>query len=217
MGFAEPLPRLACPRSVLPALTADARSAFWEKCEPVLLREVITGAAPMQATSVRVAWDAEELRVLFHAEDTHIHATLTARDAPLHTEEVVEVFLDPVGDRECYFEIEVNPLNAVLDLVLRRNRSGYTKDFAWRCKNLRTHIRREADAWSAELAIPFRSLAAAPPQPGDRWRANFLRIDRPPGTPRELSAWSPTGLANFHVPERFGIIEFTERASPTSG
>ena len=117
--------------------------------------------------------------------------------------------LDPVGDHECYFEIEVNPLNAVLDLVLRRNRSGYAKDVSWNCEGLRTCVRREAGAWSAEMAIPFRSVAAAPPEPGAMWRANFLRIDRPPGIPRELSAWSPTGLANFHVPERFGVIEFT--------
>ena len=164
----------------------------------------------MQTTSVRVAWDADEMRVLFHAADTQIRATLTARDAPLYTEEVVEVFLDPVGDGRCYFEIEVNPLNAVLDLVLRRNRSGYAKDISWDCEGLRTCVRRDADAWSAELAIPFPSLAAAPPDPGTTWRANFLRIDRPPGVPRELSAWSPTGIANFHVPEQFGIIEFLD-------
>ena len=160
MGFTEPLPRLACRRSALPALTAEARSSFWKTRESVLLRDVITGAAPVQPTSVRVAWDADELRVLFCAEDTHIHATLTARDAPLYTEEVVEVFLDPAGDGACYFEIEVNPLNAVLDLVLRRNRGGWRKDFAWRCEDLRTCVRREAAALSAELAIPFRSPAS---------------------------------------------------------
>lgn len=210
MGFAEPLPRLACQRSVLPALTGDSHSPFWETREPVLLRDVITGAAPVQATSVRVAWDVDEMRVLFRAEDTHIHATLTERDAPLYTEEVVEVFLDPVGDRECYFEIEVNPLNTVLDIVLRRNRSGYAKDVSWNCEGLRTCVRREAAAWSAELSIPFRSVAAAPPAPGANWHMNFLRIDRPPGIPRELSAWSPTGIANFHVPARFGIVEFVD-------
>ena len=177
---------------------------------PVLLRDVVTGAAPVQSTSVRVAWDGEELRVLFCAEDAHINATLTERDAPLYTEEVVEVFLDPVGDSECYFEIEVNPLNTVLDLVLRRNRSGYAKDISWNCEGLRTCVRRESAAWCAEVAIPFRSIAAKPPVSGASWRANFLRIDRPPGIPRELSAWSPTGLANFHVPKRFGIFEFVE-------
>lgn len=163
---------------------------------------------PQQPTRVWTAWDDVELRVLFHAKDTHIHATLTERDAPLYTEEVVEIFIDPAGDGESYFEIEVNPLNAVLDLVLRRNRSGYKKDFAWRCEGLRTFVHRGPDAWSAELAIPFSSISAASPRPGDEWRVNFTRIDRPLGKPRELSAWSATGSANFHVPPRFGVLEF---------
>jgi hypothetical protein len=158
---------------------------------------------------VRVAWTEEELRVLFHAEDTHAWATLTERDAPLYEEEVVEVFLDPTGDLASYFEIEVNPLNAVLDLVLRRNRSGYAKDFAWRCEGLRTAVVKTDAAWSAELAIPFRSLMAEPPKAGDCWRVNFCRIDRPPGVPRELTSWSPAGRANFHTPERFGTLQFT--------
>ena len=183
--------------------------AFWEEGGSASFCDVVKGTAPAQGTRVWAAWDADEMRVLIRAEDTRIAATLTERDAPLYTEEVVEVFLDPVGDGECYFEIEVNPLNAVLDLVLRRNRSGCKKDFAWRCENLRTQVRREAAAWSAELAIPFRSLAAGPPQRGEKWRVNFTRIDRPPGLPRELTAWSPTGSANFHVPERFGVIEFS--------
>ena len=202
------MPRLVCRRAVLPVLAADSAAAFWEGRESASFCDVVSGVAPQQGSRVWTAWDAEEFRVLIRAEDAHISATLTERDAPLYTEEVVEVFLDPVGDRECYFEIEVNPLNAVLDLVLRRNRSGTKKDFAWQCENLRTSVRRESAAWSAELAIPFRSLAAAPPQPGEQWRVNFTRIDRPPGVPRELTAWTPTGCANFHVPERFGVIEF---------
>ena len=163
---------------------------------------------PLQATGVRAGWTAVELRVLFHCEDAHIFATLTQRDAPLWKEEVVEVFFDPVGDLAAYFEIEVNPLNAVLDLVLRRNRSGYVSDVAWNCDGLRTAVQRTDVAWTVELAIPFGSLVAEPPQVGSQWRANFLRIDRPPGVPRELSAWSPTGRPLFHVPERFGVIEF---------
>lgn len=146
--------------------------------------------------------------MLFVAEDNHVWATLTGRDEPLYTEEVVEVFLDPVGDRECYFEIEVNPLNTVLDLVLRRNRSGYRKDFGWDCAGFRSAVRRLPGGWAAELSIPFASLAAAAPVAGECWRGNFTRIDRPEGRERELSAWAPTGQANFHVPERFGTICF---------
>ena len=198
------LPLLLCVRCDPGPLSEDA----WRNVPPVELRETVSGAVPQQRTTVRAMWDGEELRVLFHAEDTHPWATLTERDAPLWEEEVVEVFLDPVGDLESYFEIEVNPLNAVLDLVLRRNRSGYVKDFAWRCEGLRTAVVKTDAAWTAELAIPLRSLVAAPPAAGDCWRVNFCRIDRPPGVPRELTSWSPAGRANFHTPERFGILRF---------
>lgn len=202
------LPHLRCARGDFGAVNAHAQASPWSERDAHPLRDTVTGAPPKEPTSLRLGWTPDELRVLFHCTDGHIAATLTARDAPLWQEEVVEVFLDPVGDHAVYFEIELNPLNAVLDLVLRRNRSGYVKDLAWDCEGLRTAVRRNRDGWTAELAIPFRSLVAAAPAAGDRWRANFLRIDRPPGVPRELSAWSPTGRANFHVPERFGVIEF---------
>ena len=158
---------------------------------------------------MKVAWDATDLRVLFHAADTHIWATMTERDAPLYEEEVVEVFLDPVGDLESYFEIEMNPLNTVLDLVLRKNRSGYVKDTAWQCEGLRTAVHQSEGAWTAELAIPFRALTSVKPTTGTRWRVNFFRIDRPPNRKRKLSAWSPTRGGTFHRPERFGVLEFS--------
>ena len=204
-----PVPTLACARLPLGALTSDPASEFWKKIAPVVLCENLTGDAPQQSTEVRVAWDAGEWRVLFHAHDTHPWATITQRDGPLWEEEVVEVFIDPVGDGECYFEIEVNPLNAVLDLVLRRNRSGYKKDFAWKCDGFRSMTARTGAGWAAELSIPFPALAAEPPRAGASWRVNFLRIDRPAGEPRELSAWSPTHRATFHAPERFGTLTFT--------
>lgn len=197
-----------CQRQGFGEIAARPDAAPWPEIPALALRETSTGAAPQQPTSVRLGWTPDELRVLFHCEDTDPWATLTERDAPLYEEEVVEVFLDPFGDSATYFEIEVNPLNAVLDLVLRRNRSGYKKDFAWRCEGLRTAVTKRDSAWTAELSIPFRSITAEPPQAGTRWRANFFRIERPAGQPRELSAWSPTGRANFHLPERFGTIEF---------
>jgi hypothetical protein len=146
--------------------------------------------------------------VRFVCTDADPWATITERDGPLWDEEVVEVFLDPVGDSACYFEIEVNPLNTVVDLALRRIRSGYRKDFRWDCEGLETTAVTTEHGWTAELRIPFAALSAEPPRPGTEWRANFTRIDRPRGRDRELSAWQPTRLATFHVPERFGVLRF---------
>ena len=206
------LPRLQSVRGQPGPVEADADSAFWRQIEPVALRENVGGGLPTQATWVRTAWDAETWRVLFEMEDARPWSTLTERDAPLWTEEVVEVFIDPVGDLEGYFEIEINPAGAVVDVVLRRVASGWRKDFGWQVDGLQSCARLTATGWAAELAIPFAALGAAVPQVGTLWRVNFLRIDRPDGsgTDAELSAWSPTGIRNFHRAQSFGTLEFTD-------
>lgn len=205
------LPRLICTRRETGEVTADVSASFWSDIEPVYLQEAVGGAELRQKTAVRTAWDETEWRVLFDCEDVNPWATLRQRDDPLYQEETVEIFFDPVGDLHGYFEIEVNPLNAVLDLVFRKSVSGYKGDRAWDCEGLRTAVLRTAKGWSAEIAIPFTSVADRAPKTGDLWRVNFCRIDRPggiSGPDRELSAWSPPLRANFHTPERFGVVEF---------
>ncbi|HEY6323364.1 MAG TPA: hypothetical protein VJA16_17615 [Thermoanaerobaculia bacterium] len=63
-------------------------------------------------------------------------------------------------------------------------------------------------AKATEPALPAGSRPAAG-QPPRRWRANFYRIERPRGSPPELSCWSPTLTepADFHRPDRFGVLE----------
>jgi len=204
----DDLPQLRCLKRPLGPVTADAQAAPWPELSAIALRETATGEPPKQATWFKTAWNDQELRVLFWIEDTHIVAAMTERDSLLYLEDVVELFLDPVGDLETYFEFEVNALNTVLDLVLRREETEYHKNFQWQCEGLRTAAQRHPNGWCAEISIPFASLGANPQ--GARWRANFYRIDHPEQAPLELSAWSPTRQRNFHLPERFGVLEFTE-------
>jgi hypothetical protein len=204
----EALPRLLVPRFAHALALAETQGGFWSAVPPVRLHDVVTGGNPRQMTELRVAATDHDLRVLFTVVDDYVWATHTQRKAPLYNEEVVEVFLDPVGDLGAYFEIELNPLGAVLDLLIRRNMRGLLKDFRWKCEGLETRVARNDDGWTAELAIPWSGLVTERPTAGTRWRANFTRIDRPQGQPRELSAWSQTGQPLFHVPERFGVLEF---------
>jgi hypothetical protein len=197
-------PVLVCPRREI----AFGDLGDWRDISSIALQENVRNARPQQGTGVQCVWDEAALHVLFTCVDRHPWATITERDGPLWEEEVVEVFLDPIGDYEAYFEFEVNPLNTVLDLVLRKNRSGYRKDFAWNCEGLLTEVRRTAEGWTTEFLIPFTALVREPPRLASEWRVNFFRIDRPPDQERELSAWSPTLLPNFHVPQRFGRLQF---------
>jgi hypothetical protein len=210
MAPAHSVPVLECPRRSFGDVTANAHAAAWHGVAPVDFRENVHGGLPLQATHVRCAWDEAEFRVLFTCIDAHVWATMTQRDGPLWEEEVVEVFLDPVGDVQNYFEFEVNPLNAVVDLALRRNRNGWKKEFTWDCEGFRSAVERTDTGWNAELAIPFHSILAEPLVAGAEWRVNFYRIDRPMDIPRELTAWSPTLMGTFHEPRRFGRVRFVE-------
>lgn len=201
------------PADAPPELAAEPNLAHWRAAEPLDFRDIIAGGQPRQHTTVRTLWTANEWRVLFQCEDADPWATLTQRDAPLYTEETVEIFFDPIGDLESYYEIELNPLGTELDIVFRRSRSGYKGDWDWDCAGLRSMARIVPGGWNAEFAIPFSSVAE-PLEHGTRWRANFCRIDRPArdgSIPRELTAWSPPMRESFHTPERFGFLEFASR------
>ena len=204
MGLPAP-PRLRSARRA-----PDADASWWRGMAPVHLSDAVTAAPPRQATRVKTAWDEECWHLVFEMDDADPWSTHTSRDQPLWDEEVVEVFVDPIGDLEGYFEIEINPLGTVKDLVLRRGVSGWRKNFAWSVEGLKSRVERTAAGWTAEMSIPFAALGAVRPSAGSVWRANFLRIDRPagPGTEADLSAWSPTGLRQFHRAERFGFVEF---------
>ena len=70
--------------------------------------------------------------------------------------------------------------------------------------------------WSGFRPLPSAANVYLPPKPGDRWRFNVYRIERPQGAkkPAEgaiFASWSPTGQESFHVPQSFQLFEFAGR------
>jgi hypothetical protein len=179
-------------------------------CVGLRLSENVSGGRPKWGTEVKLGWDGESIHGIFVCQDPEPWATKTTRDDALWEEEVVELFLDPFGDGLSYFEIGINPLNAVCDLFVRRVRTGLRKEFAWDCQNLVTSAGVLPFGWVAAFRIPIRSLGDCHPSRSPSWRANFVRIERPREKVRELSAWAPTLMRTFHVPRRFGTIRFAD-------
>lgn len=229
-GPGGPLPRLLL------------RPGVWS--EPLALVLSDGFGAPEQPTAVEVRAGDEILEVRFHCTDRDAWGTHTERDAPLWEEEVVEVFLAPVpgssggfgsAPPRRYVEVEVSPLGTLFDAVVDNptgDRSEMTVDTGWDLPGLRATVERTGrrDDWRAHLRLPWGGLLAPfdlpeEPAPPPLWRANFYRIDRPPGAGRapgeqpeaEFSAWSPTFAdpPDFHRPERFGAIRLAPIGRPS--
>jgi hypothetical protein len=209
------VPEVLCPKTARWDLSSlDALNGVWANCARISLRENLSGRPPRWGTEVRLGWSGDVLQGLYQCQDPNPWATKTTRDDALWEEEVVEVFLDPFGDSLCYFEIEINPLNTVTDLIVRRTWTGLKKDFRWKCQGLVTACGTLAYGWVAAFQIPFESLGDCHPARSPVWRVNFSRIDRPKEQPLELSAWSPTLVKSFHVPGRFGLLRFDQVEVP---
>lgn len=146
---------------------------------------------PYQQTRVKMLWDDEYLYIGAELIETDIWATYTERDAVIFHENDFEVFIDPDGDSHNYYELEVNALNTIWDLILiKPYRDGGPALNAWDIGGLKSAVHidgtlndpsDEDEKWTVELVFPWKMLkeAARPnlrPKDGEQWRINFSRV-----------------------------------------
>jgi hypothetical protein len=225
------VPRL--PQLVVPRITrrvpidGDLAKPPWRALAPIALaashgRDPENAAGSVQPTALRVCHDGERLYVAFDCADRDVWGSYEGRNHPIYEQEVVEAFLAPGRDPRRYFELETSPRGAYWEGAIDNpdgRRATMRSDLDWACEGWERAVRvrgdlftrgDRADGWSAEWAIPFAALGAASPRSGERWRANFHRIERSHGAAPEFSAWAPTYAdpAEFHSPQHFGVLEF---------
>lgn len=196
----------------------------WQRADSVTLVQTLTGRPTEVATTARMTWDRTYLYVGFQCEDSDVSATMSHTDNDLWEEqEVVEVFVNTFPESLSYFEFEVNPRNARLDLSCQADTPdgrGFAGEKDWNCVGWYSGIQidgtlnRSDDTdrgWTCEIAIPFASLLGPDRrvEPGDRWSIGLYRINQI-GDAVEYSAWSPTRSPTFHAPGRFGQCTFVK-------
>jgi len=169
----------------------------------------------------------DALYLRFDARDPSPWHTMTKRDEHLWEEEVVEAFLDIDRSGRDYAELEISPGNVVCDVRMVSPYPDKKYDLTWNMEGLETRVVPLKDdagktvGWTALARLPwtgFRTLPSAakialPPRPGDRWRFNVFRVERPGGKEHPEAgavevAWSDPHSPSFHVPAAFRDLVF---------
>lgn len=214
------LPLYECPHVIFSGELQLIEHIQWHQCPPVQLVDTVTGSIPKEQTEVQVCWSSEALYIRFECTDHYVLSEYTKRDDPLYEQDVIEVFIDVVGDGKQYIELELSPYNIVFDakVVCSQHNQHINVDASWDMKGLYTSVKpieQSSKKGSVYLLkLPTSSLGK-PARAGDAWRINFYRIDQDAFGCRQYQAWSPTGEVNFHRPNRFGTLLFQEGITQT--
>ena len=189
---------------------------------------------PYHDTKVKMVWDDNYFYFAALMEEPHVWATITEKDEVIFKDNDFEIFLDPDGDTHNYYELEVNALETEWDLILLKpyHDDGKVAVDSWDIPGLITQVHVDGtlndptdrdQGWSVEIAIPWKALEeCAPnlhPKEGEQWKVNFSRVhwetDIVDGkyaktdSPEFNWVWSPQGLIYMHMPDLWGLVQFT--------
>lgn len=174
----------------------------------------------------RMTWDETNLYVFVQITDTDIFSQYKAHDEPIWKQDVVELFIDADGNRRGYVELQVNPNNTTFDSFFATTRAQ-PGDETWDANMVTAvKVRGTADkagdadqGWDVEIAIPLAAVKGRdeamgvriPPQVGDRWRMNVVRVDyRSNGGNPAVSSWNRIGYGDFHALDRMLTVVFAD-------
>ncbi len=138
----------------------------------ILQREPVEGLPATERTDFRLLFDADNLYIGVKCYDSNaaaIVSTQMSRDADLSVDDRIEILIDTFRDLRNAFYFSTNPSGALVDgLIVENGNLNREWDAIW---NVRT--RRTDEGWTAEFAIPFKSLNFT--QSGSAWGFNLSR------------------------------------------
>ena len=214
-GFALPgRPSVRAYRTAeAPAIDGRLDDAVWRSAELVtdfVQTNPIEGAAPTERTEVRIAYDADHLYFAFYAHYTNpaeMRANRVDRDQA-RRDDWIAVMFDTFLDQQRAYRFSVNAYGVQGDAILqggRRSRGppGGGGDRSWDAL-FESGGRIVDDGWTAELAIPFKSLRY--PVRGDGEHRWGFQITRTLQTKDETVVWAPVTRRIASVLTQMGTL-----------
>ncbi|MBV6521993.1 MAG: hypothetical protein MNPFHGCM_02137 [Gemmatimonadaceae bacterium] len=189
----------------------------WREATPIAdfrQREPLEGEVATERTEVRVLFAGDVLYVGITAYDRQpqqIVSRILARDKVMEAEfdgrpkfggdDAVAILFDPFHDHRNGFVFATNPNGAEFDALLTDEGKEFNVD--WR-GIWHVSAKRTPEGWSAEFAIPFRTLRY--PADGGEWGFNVYRMIRRKNEEVLWQSWR-RGNEGFARVSRAGHLE----------
>ena len=179
-------------------------------------REPEEGVAATEQTEVRIAYDDAALYigvVAYDSEPDEIVARILQRDKLIEPlffgagiqfagDDAIAILLDPFHDHRSGMIFATNPNGAEFEALITDEGSELNIDWrgVWEVKGART-----PDGWSAEFAIPWRTLRYPEARGDQPWGINVFRIIRRKNEETLWQSWQREG-GGLHRVSRAGHL-----------
>ena len=179
----------------------------------------LDGAPATEATDVYIAYDSEYIYFGFHAhyEDPSVmRANLGERDR-MYSDDLMTVYFDTFLDQQRGYDFDVNGYGVQGDGIMSaarrigRGRGGVADaipvaDRSWDAL-FDTGGQIVDDGYTAEMAIPFKSLRYPTPAVGEPHRWGFQIVRELWGKDRENQVWAPMSRDETSFFAQMGLLE----------
>jgi hypothetical protein len=192
-------------KGTTPVIDGKMDEPFWGKVQPLNVNQLKDDGEPVKvSTTAKIAYDTDYLYIAVRCEEplmNKITDVCSTHDGPVWTENDLEFFFDIANGQKGFKQILINSLGTITDVELINGEN----DMKWESK-AQVMVAKEANAWTMEMRVPFKTLSGTIPKPGAIWGFNVCRV-RAAVKPMEYICWNPT-FGRFASPERFGKLIF---------
>lgn len=181
--------------------------AVWQQAAKARLVDVVTGKEPELDTFFQ--WLRDDIRgclyLRFEGKAKERRSTFKLHDEPLWKQDVFELFICEGSMTDRYYELQSSPWDVRFDGRISYDEKGKRHlDVSWHAKGWLsdTSYDKRSGTLVSLWTLPYEAFEGRP-QPGSSWRFGAFRI-----AGKALQSWQMTGEANFHMPQKFGYLDF---------
>jgi hypothetical protein len=181
------------------------------KITELVQQSPLDGAPATEATDIYIAYDGDQIYFAFHVhyEDPSImRANRVDRDRAA-SDDLMTIYFDTFMDQQQGYDFDVNAYGVQGDGIISRTGGRGPIPYADRSWDalFETGGQIVADGYTAEMAIPFKSLRYPTPAEGQPHRWGFQIVREVKGKDQENQVWSPMSRDESSFLGQMGVLE----------